>query len=483
MSLVFRLAQSTFSLEDLFPMRLGAGIVHVAATAFFALLLTISVVASAREVVVTDSSTLRAAIASAKPGDRIVVMPGEYWLAKQLIRNGGVPGNPITVTALVPAQTRIRTAAVELFKLQAPNWVFEKLTFVGTAETHHAFHIVSDADHVVLRGNRFLNFHSAIKGNPERGRTPDYVTIDRNIFLNDALRQTTEPTTPIDVVGGIGWIIRKNFIADFGRTGRDSVSYAAFLKGGSRGGLMERNLVICEWRHSGGRRVGLSFGGGGSPRKLRSADNSEHDDGLMRNNIIINCPNAPGIYLNRSRNSKIYNNTIFDAYGIMARFPAGPSYIRNNIVSSAITERSGARIVTGKNLTTGWGIGTYIPGGTSKLVHRISDYHVKYPSLFDASDIRWAQNTIHRIGAWLGRSGIGRGVSDFSQWFVAPEIANFDLISGTELIGKGDPLPEVKDDFCDRPRQNLTVDLGAIEYREGRCDVEAWITDRFRPFE
>ncbi len=431
-----------------------AGSVCVVAIIFLAQLPILSSVASAKEIVVSNSSTLRKAIASAKPGHRIVVMPGEYRLTKQLIRNGGVAGNPITVTALVPAKTRIRSASVELFKLRAPYWIFEKLTFMGTAGTHHALHIVGDADHVVLRGNRFLNFHSAIKGNPENGQTPDHVTLERNIFRNDALRQTTEPTHPIDVVGGDGWILRENFIADFGRTGSRSVSYGAFLKGGSLNGLMERNLVICEWRHSGGRRVGLSFGGGGSSSHLRSKDNMEHDDGIMRNNIIINCPNAEGIYLNRARNSKIFNNTIYNTYGIMARFPAGTSYIRNNIVTGTITERSKARLITERNLTTGSGIGTYVSG------------------------IRWAPDTIKEIAAWMSRSRNDRG--DLSRWFIAPEVANFELNSGTELLGKGVPLTEVQDDFCGNPRHKIAVDLGAIEYRKQHCDVKAWIAELVR---
>jgi len=449
----------------------------------FVLALNISTALSAKEVVVADAAALRAAIASAGPGDRIVVLPGEYRLTRQVIRNGGAPGAPITVTTLVPARTRILTSAVELFKLRAPHWVFEGLTFAGTAGTHHAFHIVGGADGVVIRANRFLNFHAAIKGNPERGRAPGHVTIERNIFLNDAPRRTTAPTTPIDVVGGIGWILRGNFIADFGKAGGNGISYAAFLKGGGRGGVMERNLVICEWRHSGGRRVGLSFGGGGSPREMRSADNTEHDGGVMRNNIIINCPNAPGIYLNRSANSRISNNTLFDAYGIMARFPAGASIIRNNIVSGAITERGGARTLADGNLTTGLGIGAYIPGGEARLVRRISDYHVKYPSLFDASDIGWAQDAIRGIASWLGRSGVGRGSAAFRDWFVAPGIADFALVSGRDFIARGVPQPGVTDDFCGRPRRAGSVDLGAIEYRAGACDVKAWIADLFRPFE
>ena len=59
--------------------------------------------------------------------------------------------------------------------------------------------------------------------------------------------------------------MRRNFIHDFRKASGDEVSYAAFLKGNSREGLFEGNVVSCV--HSagdtGGYRVGLSFGGGG----------------------------------------------------------------------------------------------------------------------------------------------------------------------------------------------------------------------------
>ena len=439
--------------------------------------------AADREVLVMDSAGLRAAIESAEPGDRIVLLAGDYKLRKLIIRRGGAAGKPITLTAFSPAETRIRSESVELIKILAPHWVFEKLTFAGNDRTHHAVHIAGDADDLVLKGNRFLNFHSAIKGNPEEGQAPDRVTIERNIFMNDAPRETRAPTTPIDVLGGEGWTLRGNFFADFGKSAPNSVSYAAFLKGRSRDGLIERNLVVCQWHHAGGRRIGLSFGGGGSPRDLRSADGSEHDNGILRNNIIINCPNAPGIYLNRSANTRVYNNTIYNAFGIMARFPAGRSFVRNNIVSGAVSVRDGARLIAESNLTTGWELGSYLPGGAQQLRHRISDYHIKFPNWFDAGDIRWAQETIDRLSNWLGRSRVGRGLADFGDWFVAPEIANFELNAGEEIVGQGLPLLEVTDDFCGQPRPGQRLDLGAIEYRQGHCDVEAWLEELFRPFE
>ena len=175
---------------------------------------------------------------------------------------------------------------------------------------------------MIIRGNRLHEYNAMIKMNGTNDRSvkkgqrpqriyPNDVLIENNIFFNPAIRDTGNPVTPIDVVGGRRIIIRGNLIADFAKSGRDKISYAAFLKGMSREGIFERNLVICELAHSGHIRVGLSFGGGGTGKGLfdEPVGGTEHSDGIMRNNIIMNCPNEVGIYLNKSSNTKIYNNT------------------------------------------------------------------------------------------------------------------------------------------------------------------------------
>lgn len=275
---------------------------------------------TAREVPVSDVPSLVRAIKVAKPADRIVLQPGRYRLNKILITRPGAANAPITVTAVNPSQTRIETDAVELFKLDAPYWVFENLDIRGGKNAHHAFHVVGRADHAVLRGNHIVGFHASVKGNPQRKLSPDNVVITGNTFYNEAPRKTAEPVTLINVVGGDNWRITENFIADFAKGGGDGISYGAFLKGGGKGGLFERNLVVCEWRHKGRQRVGLSFGGGGTFRCSRPDCPLEHRNGAMRNNVIINCPQAPGVYINRSRDIAIHHNTIFKSLGRYAAF-------------------------------------------------------------------------------------------------------------------------------------------------------------------
>ena len=430
-----------------------------------AALAALPVRAFAEDIVVSEPAALTRAIQSANPGDRIILAPGDYRMGSATvdIRRPGRADRPIVMRAATAGRARIHSATVELFKVFAPYWTFEGLDFVGNDGTHHAFHVVAGADRTTFRGNRFRDFHAAIKGNAEGGRRPDHVVVERNVIFNTGKRRTEEPVTPIDVVQATGWVVRENFIADFAKDGGDETSYAAFFKGGSTDGVFERNLVICEWHHTGGYRVGLSFGGGGSPREYWTQNGEEHARGVMRNNIIANCPNAEGIYINRSGGAKIYNNTIYNAYGIMARFAAAPSDVRNNIVSGAVATHDGARLVTGENLETGLALGNSLPGAVRTLKRRLEGH----PRL------AWLDGPIDVLADWLAESSFGRGVGDFDHWFAAPGRGDFAAKDVDRIMQKGERRPEVEDDFCGQKRLGAT-DLGAIEYTAGKCDSAAW---------
>lgn len=419
---------------------------------------------------VSDSGSLKARLENAKPGDRIVIAPGTYTLAKIRIRRGGAPGRPVIVTAEDPSNTQLNARGIEAIKLAAPHWRFENLNIVGNAATFHAFHLVADADDVVIRNSQLRNFHAAIKSNPERGKSPDRVLIENNAIFNDTPRQTDEPVTPIDVVGGNAWVVHRNFIADFEKARGNRISYGAFLKGGSTNGLFEANTVVCEWKHNGGIRIGLSFGGGSTSGAYRTKQGTEHEGGIMRNNMILNCPASNGIYLNNAGGSKIYNNTIFDAYGIVARFQTRPSEIRNNIISGAITARDGATVREGINLTFGQSFGAYIPGGARMLKRRISDYHIKFPSVFDKDNIAWFQRRIDGAARIAGRSFLGRGTSSVTRLFNNPRQGDFMVNDKDSVIRRGETLPDVELDFCGRRRLPGPGDLGAISYTLGYCD-------------
>lgn len=316
---------------------------------------------AAREISVNDFESLAEATKRVEAGDVIMLEPGLY-LARDKVRtrNPGNAGAPIVVRARKPGTAVIQVNTPEAFFVSAPHWHFEGLVIDGRCADHsaceHAFHIVGRADRVQVRQNYLANFNAHIKANGSvHGGAlvfPDEVLIEGNLLRNDTPRYTTNPVTPIDVVGGEAWVIRDNLIEDFHKSGGNGVSYGLYLKGNSSDGLIERNLVRCEATHAGGARFGISLGGGGTGRRycVDQDCSHEHRRGVIRNNVILNCPNEPGIYLNRASDTRISHNTLLATQGIFVRFDTSSATIMGNLVGGKLWKKRGARFVEAGNL-------------------------------------------------------------------------------------------------------------------------------------
>lgn len=379
------------------------------------------------DVAVADAAELRAAVEGAQPGDVITLAPGDYDVTGNLICDSvGTEADPIVVRAETLGTARIHFDAVEGFHVTAPYWTFENLDIEGVCaaddDCEHAFHVTGAADGVVIHGSRLHEFNAMIKGNgdtvgPGGVRVwPDDVVVEDNEFFSSAPRQTANPVTPIDIVGGRRWVIRGNFIHDHAKGGGDGVSYAAFLKGNSRDGVIEQNLVVCELLHTGQTRLGLSFGGGGTGPDSICEDSTctpEHQGGVMRNNIIRACPADVGIYLNEAADVRILHNTLLDTTGIDARFAATVADLSGNILSTGlIRDRDGATSTRADNLEG-----------------------------FDATAV-----------------------------FTDPAAGDLTLLDGALLVDLGSADPDVSDDFCGNARDDGAPDLGAYEYDGDGCD-------------
>ena len=310
---------------------------------------------SAAEIHVDDTSGLSAAMDSAGPGDEIILAAGTYTISDPLYpATAGTEEEPIIVRAEEPGAAILETNTAMAFEVRVPHWTFEGRDIQGVCVNHtnceHAFHIIYQADHTVVRNCVMRDFNAQIKGNGESNGVemifPDDVLIEGSELYNESIRATVNPVTPIDVVGGQRWTVRSNFIHDFAKGLSDSVSYAAFYKGNSADGVFERNLVVCEQLHSGGTRVGLSFGGGGSYPDSICEDSdcsTEHSRGIIRNNIVADCSDV-GIYLNESSDTGVYNNTLYNTAGLDVRFATSSADIRNNILSETINLRDGGEV-------------------------------------------------------------------------------------------------------------------------------------------
>jgi hypothetical protein len=402
-------------------------------TSLMAISLMLSTGAMAEEVAVDTVAAFESAIADAQPGDHIVVAPGIYNMPDgrtDCVADGTIE-LPIVIRAPIAGQTTIRfgNGLVEGFYVSGAYWIFENLIIEGSCandnQCEHAFHLAGNADGTIIRQNVIRDFNAQLKANRSPSNPavfPDDVIVEYNELYDSAPRNTSNPVTKIDVVGGRRWIIRGNFIHDFAKAEGNNISYAAFLKGNSRDGLFERNLVQCESLHTGQIRLGLSFGGGGSGPDSICEDNSckpEHQNGTMRNNIIANCPADVGIYVNAASNTKIFNNTLFDTTGIDMRFTETTGEVRNNLLGGQIRTRDSANFDESHNLTQ-------------------------------------------------------VNLADFQSWFADAAALDFSLVDGASFMDQGTTIASVSDDYCTTPRDDGAYDIGALEYTaDSPCDTSA----------
>ncbi len=319
--------------------------------------------AGQQQVVLVDSAAAaRAAIQAAEPGDVITFLPGSYRFDKGSIRIGrpGSAARPITVRAQQPGTVTLLFDITEGFNVAAPYWVFENLAIRGVCAQHanceHAFHVVGQASHFIARNNVLTDFNAHFKINGHAAHYPDHGLIEANTIGNSSVRQTSNPVTPIDMVGASGWVIRGNLISDFIKGEGNRISYGAFAKGGGSGNRFERNIVVCEGalRGAPGQRVGLSLGGGGTGaafcRDRRCL--TEHDGGSIEGNLIASCSDD-GIYLNRAAGARIEHNTLIDTAGITVRFAVSSADIEGNLVDGVIRSRDDGVVRATDNMTMG----------------------------------------------------------------------------------------------------------------------------------
>lgn len=310
---------------------------------------------------VASSQALLAAIAAARPGETITILPGNYLMELSIkVQRPGNPGQPITVRARKPGSVTLAFRGTEGFKVSVPHWRFENLIIRGVCSSHsdceHAFHVTGGGQHFAALNNTLIDFNAHFKINPSDGRFPDHGLIEGNTLRNASVRDTLHPVTPVDLVAASGWVIRRNYIADFIKGNGDKVSYGAFVKGAGSKNLMEGNLVICEDRLRGapGQRVGLSLGGGGTDKQScrDSRCITEQNDSTIRANLVASCSDA-GIYINNSAHSTVQHNTLVDTSGILARFAGSSADVAGNLVDGPILARNSALLRLDDNLSSG----------------------------------------------------------------------------------------------------------------------------------
>ena len=319
--------------------------------------------AKLRTIRVNTSEELLNAIKQAEPGDDIVISAGRYQISQRQIylKQNGTVLAPIRLRAENFNDVMIALDTLEGFVMMGDYWILENLKITGECATNqqceHAIHIVG-AQQLIIRNNELTNFNSIVKANANgqvgNRKFPDNILFEHNSLYNETSRQTNTSVTLIDVVTGSNWVIRKNFIANNSKHGSDYVSYAVFLKGNGENGLIEQNIIDCEWSlaNDSYTRVGISLGGGGTGEKYCRGGGCpiEHNSGIIRNNLITNCSQDVGIYLNKAQNTQITHNTLLNTFGIDVRFKESSAIITNNILTSHIRTRNGGSMKLNNNI-------------------------------------------------------------------------------------------------------------------------------------
>ena len=375
---------------------------------------------------VSTASEFLTALNEVQAGTKIILEKGVYRIASRNIRlkHDGASYAPIVVTAEKLGDAVLELDTLEGFYVDKSYWSFQNLKIVGVCQSHdqceHAFHVVGSGNHVIIRNNVVTDFNAHIKVNPitQNGvqQVPDDGVIEGNSFFNHSVRDTSNPVTLLDIIAVNDWVVRDNLIADFVKGGGNKVSYAAFFKGNGSRNLFERNLVACRVKQNqkGGAQVGLSFGGGGTDASVcrDGKCDVEHTAGTIRHNVIMHCDDV-GIYLNKSKNTEIYNNTLINTLGIDIRYSQSSAVLANNVVTGRIKDRD---------------------GGQSQEVSNF---------VFDVDDVGDVFE-----GAFSG---------------------DFRLIDKDDIVDQGVDLQEIEQDFCGINRGLAKVDIGAFEYADGKA--------------
>lgn len=254
-----------------------------------------------------NPAAIRSAFANAAPGDTITIPAGVYEMGNDLATGkDGTKQQPIEVRCGSPkGYAELRANGQVAFRVKNSFWIFRNIHFQGNPSRTAAVLFLDGPKNC----NDLLVSQCKISGSQEHGVKSAKQGRDKPVHRVTFERTELYDTgaTGFDFVCGDDWVMRNCYVHDYGKGG--GVSYGIFMKGGGKNGLIEGCLVDGKKI---GATVGISFGGGltGQQWLPQLADGSlgpEHENGVARNNIVINTADA-AYHANKVRNCSYYNN-------------------------------------------------------------------------------------------------------------------------------------------------------------------------------
>lgn len=272
---------------------------------------------AAKEFKVDSPSAIRAALSAAQPGDVITIKPGDYDMGSEFATGkSGAADKPILVQAEgTKGYAKLLAHSQIAFRIRSQYWGFRGIHFQGDPRKTAA---VVFMDGPGGCGNIHMtdckisdSAEHGMKAARLRDKAVDNVMIEHTELFNTN-------ATGFDLVSGDNWVVRRNYVHDFGVGG--GVCYGIFLKGGGRNGIIEGNFVDGKDRAT---TIGISFGGGltgdkwlplvpdESNKKEKAMKAApEHSGGICRNNIVVDCTDA-AYHSNNAAGCRFYNNLAF----------------------------------------------------------------------------------------------------------------------------------------------------------------------------
>lgn len=390
------------------------------------------------EILVDSEAAILAAIEDAHPGDVITLEPGTYSFDTLIrVQRDGTEEDRVFLRAAALGTVTVYLSHIENFKVHAKYWVFENIIFEGMCSTgagcEHAFHIVGDADDLIFRNNEVVNFASHVKLNGEfvdgepLKQFPDRTWFIGNFWHNTKYVPNNAPHNVLNLDGGKDHVVRGNIFADYSAPASLPKSASAvYPKASTLGILIEQNLIVCEKQNTEGETTrGIQLGDG-APASICDGDtdgdglgdceeNGQNQEGLIRNNIIMNCDNggsSTGIMASSDRESLIAHNTVYN-----------------------VGARNGAFYVG----------------------------HPAHETYWTANILENGFNTNYAVQELTEQDNLSPTFAEMTQTYTAPENGDFSLLDDMFFGELNLKHPQVTHDFCGYPRGEETP-LGAIEY-------------------
>jgi len=372
-----------------------------------------------RTIDVKNIGSLEDAVHSARPGDTIVVAPGDYGLRASL----DIAAPDVTLRGAVTDASKVVLRGGGMddervgvgISISAPGVVVANLTVRSVG--YHAVQVRGEQG-----ASRFVLYNAHLQDTGQQMLKGSIA--HNNRFADDGLVACSEfsyttnapsaYTDGIDILAAKGWLIRDNrFTRIRGpEKGRWSAGPAIVAWATSEDTVVERNVIVDSFR---GIALGL---GPGVAEFSRTGDRSyDHLRGTIRNNVVVNLNRwaDEAIEANAARDARIEYNTVLvesagSPWSIGVRFPSASADVRNNLTNQRILLRDGGHATMQGNVA----------------------------------------------GA-------------MPTWFVDPPHADLHLTSeAASAVDAGVAIPDVNDDFDRGPRSiGKAPDAGAFESRPG----------------